>query len=267
MAEEKLQREKAFHDHRWEDDSSRQPTDKFYSVMEPARAFYRRRVLALCRGKRVLEYGCGTGGCKTGSNSLLFAQAAASVTGIDLSEEAIHTARGNAARNGIAADYRVMNAEALQLPAAAFDVAIGTGILHHLDLPRAYAELARALSDDGHAVFIEPLGHNPLINLYRKRTPTMRTADEHPLLMRDLRLARRHFRRVEARFFNLLTPAAVPLRNTRLFGIADRLLSAMDRALFFALPFLRRYAWAVVLDLSEPRRASAPHGKETRCPL
>ena len=34
-------------------------------------------------------------------------------------------------------------------------------------------------------IFIEPLGTNPLINLYRKLTPRSRTVDEHPLIPKD----------------------------------------------------------------------------------
>ena len=36
-------------------------------------------------------------------------------------------------------------------------------------------------------IFIEPLGTNPLINLYRKFTPTSRSDDEHPLTFEDIK--------------------------------------------------------------------------------
>lgn len=35
-------------------------------------------------------------------------------------------------------------------------------------------------------MFFEPLGHNLLINLYRRLTPELRTEDEHPLVACDL---------------------------------------------------------------------------------
>ena len=35
----------------------------------------------------------------------------------------------------------------------------------------------------GLAVFMEPLGRNPLINRYRRLTLTLRTVDEYPLMM------------------------------------------------------------------------------------
>jgi hypothetical protein len=48
------------------------------------------------------------------------------------------------------------------------------------DLSLACSEIARVLRPGGPAIFVEPLGHNPLINAYRKRTPALRTVDEHP---------------------------------------------------------------------------------------
>jgi hypothetical protein len=38
----------------------------------------------------------------------------------------------------------------------------------------------------GWALFSEPLGHNPLVNWYRNRTPEQRTEDEHPLLLSSI---------------------------------------------------------------------------------
>src|SRR3546814_4334755 len=52
---------------------------------------------------------------------------------------------------------------------------------------------SRVLRPGGRAVFIEPLGLNPAIELYRRFTPSARTPDEHPLLRRD-------FRRFDAAF-------------------------------------------------------------------
>jgi ubiquinone/menaquinone biosynthesis C-methylase UbiE len=64
-----------------------------------------------------------------------------------------------------------MNAEATTFPDNSFDLICGSSILHHLNLDKACAEIRRILRPDGGAVFIEPLGHNPLINMFRKLTP------------------------------------------------------------------------------------------------
>ena len=45
-------------------------------------------------------------------------------------------------------------------------------------------------------MFVEPLGHHPLITADRRRTPALRTIDEHPLLLGDLEQAREQFRAV-----------------------------------------------------------------------
>src|SRR3546814_19128134 len=87
-----------------------------------------------------------------------------------------------ATETGLHATFSVDNAEQTSFPDASFDRIGGSGILHHLDLDRAYAEIARLLKPGGRAVFLEPLGHNPLLTAYRDRTPRMRTEDKnHPL--------------------------------------------------------------------------------------
>jgi len=148
-----------------------------------------------------------------------------------------------------------MNAEALELPDESFDLVCGQGILHHLDLQRSLTEVSRVLAPGGRALFLEPMGHNPLINLYRARTPEQRSADEHPLLAEDLDLARRHFARVDATFFHLLSLLALPFRSSSGFDDLLRKLDAGDRALFRRVPAVQRFAWMVVLELRQPIRA------------
>lgn len=123
------------------------------------------------------------------------------MTGIDISDVAITESRLRADREQVkGVDFLVMDAEALEFDDSTFDLVCGLGILHHLDLRRAYAELARTLKPDGSGIFVECLAHNPPINLYRRATPQIRTEDEHPLLMGDLELAKQYFGTVQARF-------------------------------------------------------------------
>jgi SAM-dependent methyltransferase len=149
--------------------------------------------------------------------------------------------------------FDVMNAERMEFPAASFDLVCGFGILHHLDLEKSLREIARVLKPTGRAVFLEPLGHNPAINLFRRLTPSIRTPDEHPLRMSDLYHIKEHFGDVEATYLNLTTLAATPF--IRLPGVASiqRGLAVLDKGLFSAIPALRRFAWNVVLDMGEPR--------------
>jgi SAM-dependent methyltransferase len=249
---ERLTREQQFQDARiLEEDTARKPAEKYYTLMKLPREMYNRRVLELGRGRRLLEYGCSDG-----EATRAWASQGVRATGIDLSPEAIRVATERAAKAGLDIRYEVMNAEAMDFDDSTFDLIAGTGILHHLDLDRAYAEIARVLDEDGHAVFIEPLGHNPLINLYRRLTPAMRSEDEHPLQHRDLRLAERYFRDVRLHYFNLSTFAAVPFRDNALFAPLHTAFRAIDNTLFTLLPFAKRYAWMVLIECARPHTAT-----------
>jgi ubiquinone/menaquinone biosynthesis C-methylase UbiE len=184
---------------------------------------------------------------------------AASVRGIDISPVAVEQAAQAAAREaGLQdAEFRVMDGEALDFPDDSFDVVYGSAVIHNLELDRAFAEIVRVLRPGGKAVFLEPLGHNPAINLYRRLTPALRTPDEHPLTRGDLELAASFFAAPDYRFYHLFSLAAVPLRLTRAF---DRLLSgldALDRTLFRVVRPARRLAWYVVMELERPAKGRA----------
>ena len=110
-----------------------------------------------------------------------------------------------------------MNAENTKFDSNVFDIIVGMGIIHHLDLLNSYRELSRILINDGHAVFVEPLGHNPLINLYRIFTPKIRTEDEHPLKIKDIKLIEKYFHNVHIEYYSLFVLLAVPFRKLFIF--------------------------------------------------
>ena len=235
-------------------------------VRTPARRFY---VIGAARERRyrdwVMDAGAGPGrralelgACLAGAG-LDLARSGTDVTAVDISPATVEQARANAAALGLEdrMDLRVMDAEDLDLPDDTFDVVCASAVIHHLDLERAIPEVVRVLRPGGQAVFAEPLGHNPLINRYRRRTPEMRTPDEHPLTMEDLHMLGRHFGTVEAEWFHLASLAAVPLAGTAAFGPAVAGLDRLDRALF-RVPALRRAAWYVVLRLADPRSNPSP---------
>jgi SAM-dependent methyltransferase len=243
----RLEREAAFHDRAFAG-RTRAAAGKFYAVTAASKGLYRELILRDCAGKAVLEYGCGTGSC-----AFELAAAGARVAGIDISPEGIAQARARAQAEGVSGRLRleVMDAEALEFPAGSFDLVCGSGILHHLDLERALAELCRVLRPGGRAVFFEPLGHNPLIALYRRFTPAMRSADERPLRWGELHLIARRFARAEFRCFHLASLLAVPFRKLPGFGALLGALEALDR-LLFRVPFLRKQAWIAVMELEGP---------------
>ena len=243
------QREKEFHNQTF-GEGRRNPIDKYYSVTRECQEYYRSAILSRGKGKQVLEYGCGPGSC-----AILLAANGAQVTGIDISDVAIRQAKERAATQGLnGVGFGVMDAEALGFEDGAFDLICGRAILHHLRLERAYSELARTMKSSGAAIFMEALGHSPWINLYRRLTPQLRTPDEHPLLMSDLELARKYFGRIETRYFHMFSLCAIPFRRwpffTTLLGGLDRL----DQWVFRLVPGLRKHAWTVIMELSQPRR-------------
>ncbi|MBN2356826.1 class I SAM-dependent methyltransferase, partial [candidate division KSB1 bacterium] len=123
---EAKEKERVFHDHVYTS-NVRDRVSKFYSVTRSSRAFYKNFLLARCKGKRVLEYGCGEG-----SYALLLAQHGAKVTGIDISPVAIQYSREQAQKKCISdIEFLIMDAEKMDYPNNTFDIVCGTGILHH----------------------------------------------------------------------------------------------------------------------------------------
>ena len=248
MSESRLLREAEFHDKAFTE-KTRAAAGKFYAVAASAKQRYRDLVRTDCAGRDVLEYGCGTGSC-----AFDLARDGADVVGIDISPAGIDLAERRAEEEALSErlSFRCMNAESLEFPDRHFDLICGSGILHHLELERALAQLRRVLKKNGRAVFFEPLGHNPLVNLFRRLTPGMRSADEHPLLIDDLRLLAAGFENAEFHFFTLCSLLAIPFRSLPGFGPLLNILETIDRALF-AIPFFRKQAWIVVIQLTAPR--------------
>jgi ubiquinone/menaquinone biosynthesis C-methylase UbiE len=100
------------------------------------------------RGKTLLEVGCGAG-----IDLVRFARAGAIVTGVDLAQVSIDLARQNFAQNGLEAELRVMNGEALDFPDNSFDVVYAHGVLQYTaDAAQMARELHRVLKPGGEAI-------------------------------------------------------------------------------------------------------------------
>ena len=229
--------------------SLRDDAQRFYSVMKPTNEYFEGQLKSLAQGKTVLEYGCGPG-----THSFRLAAVAERVVGIDISDVAISQARERAKAKGIEnTEFHVMDAERLTFPDSTFDLVCGRAIVHHLDVQRCFENVSRVLKPGGSALFHEPLGYNPLINLYRKLTPKMRTGSEHPLLRKDLAMARDYFSRVELHPFVLTALGAVPFRDTALFKPLLGTLTALD-SLLFRIPLVTLLAWTSIWILQDPKK-------------
>jgi SAM-dependent methyltransferase len=213
--------------------------------------YFETTIAAMAPGSVVLDYGCYNGGL----TERLLAFGPARVVGIDISAKGIAEAK---ARLGGRAEFRVMDAHAIDFDDATFDLIVGKAILHHLNYDQAIVEIKRVLKPGGHAVFIEPLRGNPAAKLFRMLTPRARTRDEQPLSRRQLLFADRTLGAGAHRFMNLFS---VPcgMASTFLFTQADnpltRLADHLDRVA--AKVFLRYWMRSVVLVWEN--RASRPH--------
>ena len=247
----KIEREKSWHDERFSNPQIRDDeASKFYSICQSVSTEYQNFIFTHSAGRNVLEYGCGTG-----SQAFdIIEQDVSSVTGIDISGTAIEQANLIIEERGLQNRpimFKVMNAEELEFPSNSIDTICGSAILHHLDIHKSMKSITRTLKPSGSAVFVEPLGHNLLINLYRKLTPNIRTEDEHPLLKSDIKLIEQYFGKVEIRFFYLFSLIAVPFAKMSIFNPLLNFLESLDR-LILKVPVLKWQAWQVVIELSEP---------------
>ncbi len=200
----------------------------------------------------VLEYGCGN----YGDLSLKLGRGGARVAAIDLSGESVRSTQRLLERVGLTHQVAVlkMDCEQLGFQDESFDLVVGRAVLHHLDLERSCAEVRRVLKPGGRAVFIEPMGMNPLINLYRRLTPRQHTPGEHPFTYKTIKKMSQYFEQVTHKEFNLFP--LIVLATAGLFREKKKLLPALhrlqslDELAFKYFPCLARYAWTTVISCS-----------------
>lgn len=261
MDERKI-KEMEFHDSRERDRLALRRDDfekkysnkKWYSITRTSSDYLERWLKQNCKGRVALDYCCGLG-----RTSLKMAEYGAFVHGIDISEESVRTARNLLIEKGYASlsAFQVMDAEHLSFSDSSFDVIVCSGVLHHLDVLGAYRQLARVLKPTGKIICIEALGYNPLISLYRKLTPHLRTQweAEHILTLKEVRSAQQYFDNVQVRFFHLFTIGAVLFRNTPLFSPVLSLFEAID-SVILQIPWIDRMAWQMIFELRQPVKES-----------
>jgi SAM-dependent methyltransferase len=176
---DRLDRERTFHNEVFSD-HRRRAVSVFYRLLEPAMRGYRHEVEESANDGRSLEFGCGPGDALWVDGGYAF----------DLSEEALVQARQQAARRGLRLRFCQADAERLPYRDESFDLIYGRAILHHMDSTTAAREIHRLLRPGGKAIFSEALGLNPLVNLFRRLTPRLRSDDEHPLTFKDFHVYR-----------------------------------------------------------------------------
>jgi len=195
-----------------------------------------------------LDYACGDG-----TQTLKAARAGAKLAvGIDISETSIRNAIENAAAAGVSDRTRFLqrDCEDTGLPSGSFSSALCSGMLHHLELSRAFPELARLMERGGRILCVEALSHNPIIQLYRNRTPELRTEWEksHILGLRELEYAKRWFMVENVRFFLMAAPLATLLPTGPMRSAFLRIGHAID-GVATRIPGLQRWSWQFSFEL------------------
>ncbi len=187
-------------------------------------------------------------GCFHGGGAEDISKTAKSYVGIDISNVAIARATALGQEKGLEnCRFYVRDACETGFPDASFDAVIASGIIHHLPIEKSLKEISRILKPNGKAILFEPLGENPLINLYRKLTPHARTPDEMPLVKSAIENIRETFPDINIKFFGLTTLLCVPFRNKKsIYPLLYSFFYMLDKLLF--LTPARWWAWMVVIE-------------------
>jgi 2-polyprenyl-3-methyl-5-hydroxy-6-metoxy-1,4-benzoquinol methylase len=219
------------------------------------------RALGDLKGRTLLDVGCGLG-----EASVYFALRGADVTASDISPGMCDAARRLAEHNGVKIKTHVSASEDLGFSAdTKFDVIYTGNTLHHVDIAATMPLLLKHLKPDGVFVSWDPVAYNPAINYYRRNAMEVRTEDEHPLRLADIRAVRSHFKESRIAWFWLSTLLIFIIMKfvqrrdpnkerywKKVVEEADQWawlywpLEELDRLLLH-IPFLRPLCWNVVI--------------------
>lgn len=224
---------------------------KFYTTVELSRAYCDSWMEKHVVGKVFLDYACGNG-----NQAILAAKKGAALAiGLDISDTSIRNAQRAAEAAGLASKTIFVqgDCENTGLPADSVDVILCAGMLHHLDLSHAFPEMRRILKPGGRILAVEALNYNPLIKLYRNRTPSMRTEWErnHILSLKDIRFAQRFFNIGEVRYWHMFSILGVIFRNREnLMRKAMTVFNKVDQ-LLTRIPGFQLMAWQFTFEMEK----------------
>jgi len=202
--------------------------------------------------KRVLDVGCGVG-----RETVELARRGARVVAVDLSPTLVAAARKRVGDAGFGhrVEFKACAAEDLAADGDQFDVVLGNGVLHHFDLPAFKTTLVQLLKPGAVAQFSEPIGHNPLLRLYRWLTPGLHSPTERPLTATDIAGFVAGFRSVRVEYFNftgLALLAAPYLVGRRASRALLRLALRWDGTILKGRPALQRLCQYVIVQVGAP---------------
>jgi len=235
------QEESRFHDEHREDGDTERSNKKFYSTVQLISNYLYSWIKNNSKDLVFLDFACGFGNTTmtAGKNG------AKKAIGIDISPVSIKKATQAAKEKKLENTFFVVDdCEKTKLPDNSVDRILCSGMLHHLDVSKAFPEMNRILKPGGKILAVEALNYNPVISYYRRRTPELRTEWEkdHILDLKDVRLAKQYFKLNSIRYWHFLSPlgtyapALLPL-----FNFLDMIITR--------LPFIKLWSWQFTFEL------------------
>lgn len=257
--------EKKFHDH-WGSTTEVDKIDveKYFSAEVSSDYRLAMSFLGQSKDKKILDLGCGLG-----EASVYFALKKMKVIALDISPGMLSCTKK------LAEKYKVLDritlleagAETLPLKGESVDLVFGGNVLHHVDIKKTSKEVKRILKKGGRAVFIEPLGYNPIIQVYRYMAGDVRTKMERPFTFKDVEILGKSFkyvRHTEKQFLTTLifvwffiveriNPKKVRYwkkitEEGEKYEKAFKILAKFD-SLVLKIPMLNRMCWNTVIEL------------------
>ena len=260
MSKSKIQRGKAaeeanFHNKRFQGEHvTISWVEKFVLSLNPQMPSLTDKILTSLgqvNGKSICEIGCGGGGL-----TRELAIRGAYVWASDISVEAVKLAR-KINEEFIPKQVNVDEMDACNLlyNNESFDLVVGISVLHHINIDKATMEINRILKPGGKAVFIEPLAHNPISNLWRKLSPSARTPDERPVSYSELLKIGNQFSSMRRQEFALLTLLSsfvyLVTHSPKAKKGSTDILVRLEPAFLKIFKPLRRYSGAILIELTK----------------
>ena len=214
---------------------------KYYDTAIRSRNYVHEWILNETKNKVFLDYACGNG-----LNAIKAAECGAELSiGMDISSKSIKNAEKKSKDldlNNII--FYQGDAENTLLPDNSVDIILCSEMLHHLDLSYAFHELRRILKPNGKILAVEALAYNPIIGLYRKLTPNMRTKweSEHILGFKEIEFAKHFFEVKNMKFWHIIGYLGAKISFLKHF------LNKVDLILE-KIPLIRNNAWMFTFEL------------------
>ncbi|MFA5033478.1 MAG: class I SAM-dependent methyltransferase [bacterium] len=198
-------------------------------------------------GKTVLEVGCGIG-----LFSIYCAGKKASVTGTDISMQALNISKkGSRVKNvDKLTTFAQMSAEELGFKSNTFDVIVGHGVLHHFEPHTAAREFERVLKPGGMAIFKEPFGESRSFLFLRGLMPI--ECRESPggsiITTKEIKIFKKIFKKIKIRRSAYLFERLGRIQKLDKYRM---LLSKWDYLLSSIFPYVSKISGKIIIVLKK----------------